>query len=248
MGIRNSTITRVEPLMNSIGNNIEQINILFSLLPKMKQISKGDKIIEICYGNNEKKICPKQELLEWYVNNVAQLTKVKNYGTKSLTTRKNRELLFNNDETKKKEAINLIRKNPKKEKVWYIFEGYTQPDIYIETNESIYIGEAKRTEEELTTSTQWLSPRDQLIRHADSVIDSNKNVYIFFIIDKSKENIYKLERYNNEFSYYKASLPHRKDSDVIKIMNSYCGYTTWDDITNILGIHFPDTIYDIEDK
>ena len=143
------------------------------------------------------------------------------------------------------DGYNLIRSNPEKTKEWYIFEGYSKPDIYIETTSSIYIAEAKRTEPHLTTSTQWLDPRDQLIRHADSIIDGEKQVYYFFIIDEEKINSYELTRYE-DLDYYEKNLPHRnKKEDFQKFRDSYCGYTTWTKISNILKIKFPDTINEL---
>lgn len=99
-------------------------------------------------------MCPKQELLEWCINNLDKLTIPKNYGTKTESTQEIRKELFSGSEARKQEALELIKQNPKKTSQWYILEGYSKPDIYIETETSIYIGEAKRTEPYLTTSTE----------------------------------------------------------------------------------------------
>ena len=244
-GKHDSTKTRVSPLMKEIGKDKNKINLLFSLLPKIKPIKNDEKILEICFGENEKGLCPKQSLLEWLVNNTDKLIHLANYGSTNKTTQENRKQLFNGSETKKNEALNLIRSNPEKTKEWYIFEGYSKPDIYIETTSSIYIAEAKRTEPRLTTSTQWLDPRDQSIRHADSIIDGEKKVYYFFIIDEEKINSYELTRYE-DLDYYEKNLPHRnKKEDFQKFRDSYCGYTTWTKISNILKIKFPDTINEL---
>ncbi len=244
-GKRDSTKTRVIPLIETIGKDKSKLNLLFSLLPKIKPIQNNEEILEICFGKNEKGLCPKQSLLEWLVNNTDKLTHIDNYDSNNKTTLENRKELFNGSETKKNEALNLIRNHPEKTKEWYIFEGYSKPDIYIETTNSIYIAEAKRTEPHLTTTTQWLDPRDQLIRHVDSVIDGNKKVYYFFIISEDKVKDYDLHRYN-ELEYYEKNLPHRNNkNDFQKFKDSYCGYMTWEKISNILNIEFPDTIYEI---
>lgn len=243
-GKKDSTKTRVIPLMKAIGKDKSKINLLFSLFPKIKPIQNNETILEICFGENEKSLCPKQSLLEWLVNNTDKLTQLENYGSNSQITKKNRRLLFNGSEEKKQEALKLIKDNPKKTKEWYIFEGYSKPDIYIETTNSIYIGEAKRTEPHLTTSTQWLDPRDQLIRHADSVIDRPKSLYYFFIFAESKINDYELKQYE-ALDYYKKNLPHRNKNEFQKFKDSYCGYTTWEKISMLLGITFPDTVDDI---
>ena len=83
--------------------------------------------------------------------------------------------------------------------------------------------------------------RDQLIRHTDSVIDSKKKVYSFFIFENP--NLYNLENYK-KIEYYKKSLPHRDELETQKIMDSYIGFTTWEKINNLFDntIDYPDTI------
>ncbi|MGD1820457.1 MAG: hypothetical protein ACPKOI_11370 [Pleomorphochaeta sp.] len=120
---------------------------------------------------------------------------------------------------------------------WFIFEGYTYPDIYFESNKKIYIGEAKRTESKLTTSTKWLKKRDQLIRHIDSVIDSDKEIISFFIIENP--NLYDFSVYKN-FEYFQKNLPYRNKQSIEKAYQSFIGYCTWDEISNKLGIIFSD--------
>ncbi len=246
MRIYDSTKTRVIPLMKEINGSIDKLNDLFSLLntQRIKMIDPNEEIQPPFFGEYEKKLCPKEELLEWYVYNYNKLKKVKCYGSKNKKTQEKRKLLFEGSKEKIEEAIRLIRNNPMATNGWYIFEGYSHPDIYIETSNSIYIGEAKRTESKLTTSTQWLSPRDQLIRHVDSVIDSVKKVYCFLLIDEKKEFKYKLKRYETDYNYYEKSLPHRagRRDEIEKIMSSYCGYTTWQKIEEKFCITFPDTI------
>ena len=243
---KDSTITRVSPLMKDLGKDKEKLNLFLSLFPKIRPIEADNKNIEIYYGTKEKALCPKQELLEWCINNLDKLTIPKNYGTKTKSTREKREQLFSGSESLKQEALKLIKQNPKKTSEWYIFEGYSKPDIYIETDSSIYIGEAKRMEPSLTTSTEWLNPRDQLIRHVDSIIDNPKKVYFFFVFAEDKITKYELSNYE-DIHYYEKNLPHRKDiNEIQKFMDSYCGFTTWERISELLGITFPDTVADVD--
>ena len=244
-GKKDSTITRVLPLMDAISKSREKLNLFFSLFPKIKPIESNNQNIDVWYGSNEKGLCPKQGLLEWCIYNLDKLTIPKNFGTKTKSTQEKRRQLFSGSETLRHEALKLIRQNPKKTSQWYIFEGYSKPDIYIETDTSIYIGEAKRTEPSLTTSTEWLNPRDQLIRHVDSIIDNLKNVYFFFIIAEDKISKYDLSQYE-DIHYYEKNLPHRKDiKEIQKFKDSYCGFTTWEKISELLEIAFPDTVADV---
>lgn len=108
-----------------------------------------------------------------------------------------------------------------------------------------YVGEVKRTEPSLTTSTEWLNPRDQLIRHVDSIIDNTKQVFFFYVFAEDKIKDYELTCYE-DILYYKKNLPHRKDiNEIQKFKDSYCGFTTWERISELLGITFPDTVADV---
>jgi len=244
--LHDSTKTRVIPLFKFFSGDITKVNKLLSLLSEPNKVLLSDNNLIIRYGTNEMTIPPTKKLLNWCIENLPLLMIPKNYGVKpNSETYNKRDILFNGDantkSNSKSEAINLLHQNklPK----WYIFEGYTHPDIYIETEDTIIVGEAKRIEPKLTNSTHWLKNRDQLIRHVDSIIDNGKKVYSFLIISEDKISAYKLESYNN-LSYYKQSLPHRNDMEIEKIKNTYLGYTTWEEIQNAFGINFPDTVLD----
>jgi hypothetical protein len=142
------------------------------------------------------------------------------------------------------EARNLIEQDHIPARSWYVFEGYTVPDIFIETRSHLIIGEAKRTESELTTKTTWLGVRDQLLRHIDSVIDSRKEVLSFFLFSKQgfRERFsHKMGNYSN-VEYLKRSLRHRDDDTIMKIAKTFIGYSFWEDLGKMFSVQYPDTI------
>lgn len=243
MGCFDSTKTRVTPLMDYLGDNSKMINKFLSLFQRKPEIN--DKILEICYGKKtdghkgEKSIPAPISLLEWYINNPEFLAREENKQDKNGYPKKetidNRESFFNkNPEIMKIAQVGIKRLREKKEykygSSWYIFEGYTNPDIYIETESAIFIGEAKRTESELTGSVKWYKQRDQLIRHIDSVLDNGKRVYSFFILDC--RDYANLDKHGKDFDYYKQSLPHRSDEEIKRFMETYIGCITWDELKN----------------
>ncbi len=241
MGKNDSTKTRVEPLMDYLSRDVKKINQFLSLFERKVVIK--DTIKEICYGkksdghNGEKQIPAPISLLEWYIDNPDKLAQEENkqdkYGHPSLRTIENRKSFFLGNSDKIKEARNGLAELKNKERYtysgqWYIFEGKTNPDIYIETESIILIGEAKRTEPKLTGSVKWYKNRDQLIRHIDSVIERDKVVYSFFILNnKDYDN---LDKHGHDFQYYKKSLPHRNSKEINKIMETYIGCITWSDV------------------
>ena len=241
MGEKNSSLTRVQPVFDYINLDIQKLNQFFSLFDK--KVSITSKIHFCKYGENEASIKPPKELLLWCINNIDKLNSVEFEKIKESdsTTNRKRYALYTNDPATKQKALTELNNEHLPQKAWFIFEGYTHPDIYIETKNEIFIGEAKRTESILTTSTTWMIERDQLIRHIDSVIDSKKKVYSFFIFENP--NLYNLENYK-KIEYYKKSLPHRDELETQKIMDSYIGFTTWEKINNLFDntIDYPDTI------
>jgi hypothetical protein len=251
MGKRDSTKTRVIPLFNEINNSSRKINDLINMMSKAPDKTIDFSHADIYYGCSEKRLKPSTKILEWLVLNLKDLINgnesviPRNYGVSKMSpSYDKRRNFFNDDINTFNEALKLVQKSNLPKSGWYIFEGYTAPDIYIETKEYIIVGEAKRTENHLTTSTMWLQVRDQLIRHIDAVIDSGKEVLSFFIFDRKVFN----KNYENKmcnydkFEYYRKSLPHRDDQTIQRVLNTFIGYTFWDDVAKKFNPSFLDTI------
>lgn len=249
MGEKDSSKTRVVPLMRFLGEDVNRINDFLSMFSfKNKSVRISDRILKVCYGNKsdgepgEMAVPPVKPLLIWYAEHPEEMDRSENrqdkYGHPSAATIRNREEFFNGNPEKKKEAVDNLKNMDRypSRLPWYIFEGKTYPDIYIETESFIFIGEAKRTEPHLTGTVKWYKKRDQLIRHVDSIIDSDKTVHSFFILEhKDYEN---LEKHGSDTGYYEESLPHRKayPDQIRKVMDTYIGCITWDE----LGMKFPE--------
>lgn len=248
MGERNSSLTRVKPLFDFIGSDIDKLNQFLELFPDTNKRINQNSLIEIRYGDNEKKIKPPKSILIWMLENLDTLNKVKNYGVKNINseTYKKRSELFSGNRLLINEAINTIKSKTKiPERDWYIFEGNTFPDIFIETSDSIFVGEAKRTENDITSKTIWLNKRDQLVRHIDSLLDQPKKIYSFYVLEKEEylKGTYKkrMELYSKK-DYFKENLKHRDDSSIERALNSFIGFVFWEDIADYFKISFPDKI------
>ena len=240
MGDKNSSLTRVIPLMDLLIKDTVNFDKFFTIFNKKIKIDYP--IIEYRYGYDEKAIQPPRSILKWLVENTDKLKDSEKAKIIADTKKSSieRAKLFSNDENQKKTALSNLEKQKLPQVAWYIFEGYTQPDIYIETRTTIIVGEAKRTEDKLTTETTWLKNRDQLIRHIDAVIDSGKEVYSFLLVEN--KHLYNFENYS-DIEYFKKSLPHRDEKTVKKIFDTYCGVTTWNDVKELFPeIYFPNTV------
>jgi hypothetical protein len=253
MSDHNSSITRIVPTFNYVGCDISRLVAILRLFEKKLDYHKieQENILESRYGSKskgdpgEKQIPPVEKLLEWYILNNEKLDQMHNEKRQRNESYFLRKKLFEGDQEIRSLALRLLSKNYPNQRVWYVFEGYTCPDIYIETENYIFIGEAKRTEKHITSSTDWYKTRDQLIRHVDSVIGRDKKVVSFYIFDRDtyKDSNYSgyLNKYD-DMNFLRQNLPHRNVSDIKKIMESYIGHIFWDDLSELFSISYPDMV------
>ena len=257
MGKNDSSKTRVVPFMKFLNKDISLINIFLKKCLRTN-VELTSNITEYRYGKKsngdpgEMSIPAKQSLLIWYILHPEKLDRAQNIqrnGSPNISTINAREEFFNGIKARKIEALNAISELNKKDKYgygkeWYYFEGYTNPDIYIETDSIILIGEAKRTESHLTNEVTWYKKRDQLIRHVDSIFGTEraegKDVYSFLILDGKNEGTMKDIIYYPEEQIIKDSLPHLIPEEQKQIKETYIGFTTWQAIELIFGFSFSD--------
>lgn len=255
-GRYNSSKTRVCPAFRVIAENPEPFFELlrehFGLNINVNEL----KILEIAYSDpthdkNEKPLNPNPLYLTWLLchpgeTNIGEL-KRKNKGELSRNEKKRLSLLCDGrcqDDGLKK--IKRCENEGKYPKAWYILEGCTMPDVFIETNKFYMIIEGKRKEAGPKIGTTWYKKRHQMVRHLEGLVcykhakrdrkeaNANKPTYGIFIVDGRVARKYKLERYIED-GPFRESLPHLKDKkemyDEIKQSFLWCkhlpGYLTW---------------------
>ena len=142
------------------------------------------------------------------------------------------------------EALRLLRQNSQG-KLWYIFEGETQPDVYIEASDIIVVVEGKRTEPGPTTHTTWMPKRHQMLRHIDCAWETHgkKKLAGLFIVEGengSEEVPNKWQQFAKETTSRDAigsSLPHRGPEEQREIAACFAGVTTWQRVCREFGIN-----------
>lgn len=237
MGKYNSSTYRVCPLMEHISGNLDRINRLLSVFG----INVNSLPLEYCYGDDEKLLKPS---LNHLLGLIQYLGKTKNHKENDVS--KDRAALFygTEDERKEKteEAVSTISKKYSRlspsSRGWYIFEGYTHPDIFIEGEDYIIIGEGKWTENHITVETTHLLTanneyRNQMIRHIQAAINySNKKVYAFYLVDKDCGYLGDLtkDEFKKQLSMETVKL---SEKDKKGIEESFYGYITWQDINDL---------------
>ena len=123
-------------------------------------------------------------------------------------------------------------------RAWYVFEGFTNPDVFIEGDDYVVVCEGKWTESHITVKTTNLAAeneyRNQMIRHIQGALNyTNKKVYAFYIVDKGcgYEADLSTDAFAVQLEKETIKIPGKEKEEII---SAFCGYTTWQDIKNVL--------------
>ena len=239
----NSSLYRVMPMMQYIENDLERLNAVLSLVD-LKVENNPD---EWRYGDNEKPLKPTKKHLSLLIDHIRDRD-----CSDLKATNKNRDLLYHGSEPGRDYAAEMAHSQLEKEydslpirsRRWYVFEEYSYPDIFIEGKDYIIICEGKWTEGQITEETTYLKNnrdehRNQMVRHIQAGLNySDKPVYAFYIVDENCGYQEKLSKEGfKECLGRETILPD--DIEKQKIIESYFGYTTWQDIKKkIPGVEF----------
>lgn len=238
MGDKNSSLTRVAPLGEAILKNHKLVDVLLGLLPRKLGENFGefkDENVFFKLGElrNEKSLRPtKEHLLEIIgkiENDEGYRDSIKNTAINNSTSinREKRVKLFDLDKETLEEAKNEICNGLSKP--WYIFEGNSFPDLFIENENFILLVEGKRTENSTRKKVSYLRNRSQMVRHIENAINycnGQKKVIAFYIVEEGCG-------YENECTP-EGFAEDLKNETIEKscfvnyaIKYSFYGYTTW---------------------
>ena len=118
------------------------------------------------WGEGECRLPPPLGLLEWLVQNI-KAEDVEKARPTSEETRQKRLALARRDPDVLQEALARLRAG-ERERAWFVLEGLSSPDAYLDTDSLVVAVEGKRTEQSLTCKTTFMAKRSQLIRHMDA--------------------------------------------------------------------------------
>lgn len=241
MGKYNSSIYRVRPFMEHIENDY---NAFLSVLSLVGITSLGHPHT---YHYDKDENCKEKQLKP----TKKHLLDLIDYMTKKKHTRCNingkdrADLFFKDADTREaarlkarselEENYDKLTSNSRK---WYIFEGFTNPDIFIEGDDYVIICEGKWTEPHITTKTTYLCDenehRNQMIRHIQGALNyKGKKVYAFYIVDANCGYISDLTKvsFRNQLDIETIRL---EEAEKDAISDAFYGYTTWQDINKLL--------------
>jgi hypothetical protein len=253
MGDKDSSYTRVAPVFDQL---LSLDPTGQSWIPKLLNLlSVGDEQKRLALQNcgrlrsynwkrqdnslDEKKLSPPRELLRWLIQNPGPHLAAGNLSEK---TKRKRAAIVCGDRTVIDDALVKLKESALPGKAWYILEGTTQPDVYLETDRCIIVIEGKRTEPGPTTKTTYMGARHQMLRHLDCVWDAKweKEVFGFFIVEGGEKPTdtkvppawIKAAADTVNSKTLELSLPHRAEEEREKIGKAFLGCTTWQAVCN----------------
>ena len=248
MGKYDSSIYRVRPLMEYIEGNDGAFETLLSSVG-IEPLGKPEVYRYNGEECNEMQLKPTKKHLMALVDIMA----MKDHGSSDIKN-ENRRALFCGASAEREDACKRAKRDLEEKygeltpssRAWFVFEGFTNPDIFIEGEDFVIVCEGKWTEPHITTVTTHLSGageyRNQMIRHIQGALnytrDTGKRVYAFYIVDGECGYLDDLTG---------ESLARQLELETVKlsadekrtISETFFGYTTWQDIEKKLpGIVF----------
>ena len=243
MGRYNSSVYRVRPLMQVVEKDIAAFHKLLSLVG-IAPLGIPNIYLYDGEGCAEKQLKPSKRHLAGLISYMAE----KDHTGVSVTNAKRRRLFFpdpsmsNSREATCRAALAELEENYDAllptNRAWYVFEGFTNPDIFIEGDDYVIVCEGKWTEPHITTKTTNLSAdneyRNQMVRHIQGALNyTNKKVYAFYIVDKGcgYEADLSTDAFAAQLEKETIEIPGKEKEEIIR---AFYGYTTWQDIKNVL--------------
>ena len=113
---------------------------------------------------------------------------------------------------------------------WWAFEGHTEVDCYLQTDQLLLLVEGKRTAG-VTGSTAWLPKRNQLVRNLEvaSELAGGKEYAVGLIVEDDSDLGLATETIDD-------SVPHRSDAAREDLARHFLGAISWAEVCEALGI------------
>ena len=242
MGKYNSSIYRVRPLMECIEKDYSAFLSVLSLVG-IGLLGEPSACRYKGIACSEMKLKPTKQHLLALVKLMATREK---HGKIDVTGQKRLDLFFGTPDVRraayeKAKAELELKYDSLTDRCrlpWYVFEGFTNPDIFIEGEDYVIVCEGKWTEPHITTTTKYLSLageyRNQMVRHIQGALNyTNKKVYAFYIVDDEcgyTEDLNK-KSFDRQLGLETIQLD---DIEKEKISSAFYGYTTWQSINKKL--------------
>jgi len=242
MGIFDSSRTRVAPVFGRLqcldpsGRLWLQGLLELANTRKAHRPDAGSSRLRVAkWWPREAKLAAPPGLLRWLLENAEEPRDAAAWGGRP-EVRENRRRVVDRDADTLAQAFRSLEEGRPSPRAWYVLEGPSQPDVYLDSDDVVLVVEGKRTETAPTTSTAWMKVRHQMLRHLDAAWEhrAGRRIYGLYIVEAETSSAFE-----PPFTWHAAvestitdevlrgSLPHRTPDERLQIADALLGVTTW---------------------
>jgi hypothetical protein len=253
MGIRNSSATRVRPVLDRL---FESDQTGMSWLLRLLRLATVSDQMAADFEPGRLSTAPRYEFsappprkfLRFLLSNPDKLLvpQERDWRKWSDTTRVKRRALLAGDASVQREGLQLLddAKNLTR-RLWWRFEGATSVDCALFTESTVIFIEGKRTEDGPSREVTWWKGRNQVIRNLECALElaratSRPHAFGLVIVEEGlcgpgTERARAIEAITHP-GVIAASLPHLDLPARKEVMRCYLGTTTWQAIARKMAL------------
>jgi hypothetical protein len=243
VGIHDSSRTRIAPVFGRLqcvdpsGRLWLQGLLELANTRKLPTPEAGTSRLKVAkWWPREARLAAPQGLLRWLLQNVEEPPDPAAWGRRPEVMANRRRVVDRHAETLA-EALRSLQERRSSPRAWYVLEGPSQPDVYLDSGDAVIVIEGKRTETAPTTSTAWMRVRHQMLRHLDAAWEhrEGRRIYGFYIVEAESgtssteppSTWHQAVESTISEEVLRASLPHRTPGERSQIASALLGVTTW---------------------
>ena len=243
MGIFDSSRTRVAPVFGRLqcldpsGRLWLQALLELANTRKLPTPEAGTSRLRLAkWWPREAKLAAPPGLLRWLLENAEEPTDAAAWGRRP-EVMANRRRVVDRDADTLAGALRSLQDRRPPTRAWYVLEGPSQPDVYLDSAETVIVVEGKRTETAPTTSTAWMRVRHQMLRHLDAAWEhrDGRRIYGLYIVEAENgtNSVEPASTWHEAVEstisdeVLRGSLPHRSPEERLQIASALLGVTTW---------------------
>lgn len=243
MGIFDSSRTRVAPVFGRLqcldpsGRLWLQALLELANTRKLPRPEAGTSRLRLAkWWPREAKLAAPPGLLRWLLENAEEPSDAAAWGRRP-EVMANRRRVVDRDADTLAGALRSLQDRRPPTRAWYVLEGPSQPDVYLDSAETVIVVEGKRTETAPTTSTAWMRVRHQMLRHLDAAWEhrDGRRIYGLYIVEAENgtnsveppSTWHEAVESTISDEVLRGSLPHRSPEERSQIASALLGVTTW---------------------
>jgi hypothetical protein len=243
VGIHDSSRTRIAPVFGRLqcldpsGRLWLQGLLELANTRKLPRPDAGASRLRVAkWWPREAKLAAPPGLLRWLLENAEEPRDPAAWG-RAPEVMANRRRVVDRDADTLAGALQSLQERSPSPRAWYVLEGPSQPDVYLDSAAAVIVVEGKRTETAPTTSTAWMRVRHQMLRHLDAAWEhrQGRRIYGLYIVEAESgtgsteppSTWHEAVESTISEEVLRASLPHRTADERSQIASALLGVTTW---------------------